>query len=118
MIRKENGDSRPQLDFDVAFDIRRNPKGSKFKYTCSDLGASDETIYRGGAPLFFFFEFNTKKELKELLIMSIHMYYRMFKNHQFRILLGWEEDSEFADVIQEVAKHEPKIREECNDDDI
>ena len=118
MIRKENGDSRPQLDFDVAFDIRRNPKGSKFKYTCSDLGASDETIFLGGAPLFFYFEFNTKKELREILTTSIQMYYRMFRNHQFRIKLGWEEGSEFADVIQEVARHEPTIREQCNDDDV
>ena len=61
------------------------------------------------------FVFGTKKELKELLICGMRVYYHMFKEHEFRINFFWPEDSEFEDVVNEVNQMEPEIRKDSND---
>ena len=118
MLRKNDGSQTPQVLFEVGLDIRRTPDGSKNKYVLHDMGATDEASYRGGAGLYFFFEFNTEDELKLLLMSFVQSYYRAFSNHQFNIEFLWEEGSEFADVVNEVNRLEPKIRENCNDIDV
>ena len=115
MVRKDDGSQTPQVLFEVGLDIRRNPEGSKYKYILRDTGATDDTIDRGGAGLYFFFEFNTEDELKLILMNLTESYYRAFSNHQFHISFLWEVGSEFADVVNEVNRLEPKIRENCND---
>ena len=118
MLRKDDGSQTPQVLFEVGLDIRRTPDGSKNKYVLHDTGATDEISYRGGAGLYFFFEFNTEDELKLLLLNFAQSYYRAFSNHQFHIEFLWEEGSEFADVVNEVNRLEPKLREKCNDIDV
>ena len=118
MVRKDDGSQTPQVLFEVGLDIRRTPEGSKNKYVLRDMGATDEVSYRGGAGLYFFFEFNTADDLKLLLLNFMSSYYHAFSNHQFNIEFLWEEGSEFADVVNEVNRLEPKIRENCNDIDV
>lgn len=118
MLRKDDGSQTPQVLFEVGLDIRRTPDGSKNKYVLHDTGATDEISYRGGAGLYFFFEFNTEDELKLLLLNFVQSYYRAFSNYQFHIEFLWEEGSEFADVVNEVNRLEPKLRENCNDIDV
>ena len=118
MVRKDDGNSTPQVLFEVGLDIKRNPEGSKYKYVLHDMGATDETRCRGGAGLYFFFEFNTEDDLKLILLNFMQSYYRAFSNHQFHIKFLWEEGSEFADAVNEVNRLEPKLRENCNDIDV
>ena len=68
--------------------------------------------------IYFFARFNTKEELKSHLINGMSSYYRMFRNHKFRIEYLWPEGSEFADVVDEVNQMEPEIRKDCNDIDV
>ena len=117
-IRKDDGKVMPQKVFETGLDIRQNPEGSKFKYTCKDMGPTDETSFRGGAWLPHNFVFNTKEDLKQILTEYQEMYYRNFDDHTFRIVYMWEEDSEFADILNEVNMHEPIIREEQDDIDV
>ena len=115
MLRKDDGSQTPQVLFEVGLDIRRAPDGSKNKYVLHDMGATDEAVCRGGAGLYFFFEFNTEDDLKLLLLNFAQSYYRAFSDHQFHIEFLWEEGSEFADAVNEVNRLEPKLRENCND---
>ena len=82
------------------------------------MGPTDEISYRGGAGLYFFFEFNTEDDLRLLLLNLAQSYYRAFSNHQFHIQFLWEEGCEFADVVNEVNRLEPKLRENCNEIDV
>ena len=108
----ENGEKIPQKVFNVALDFKENPKGSKYKYTCSDFDCNNEA-----APLFVSFKFNTKEELKAKLQDVIRSYYYMFKYHQFRISFEWPADCEFMDIAEEVNNKEREIRQECDADD-
>ena len=98
-IRKDDGNVIPQKVFETTVDIQQNPEGSKFKYTCKDMGPTDQTMFRGGAWLPFNFVFNTKEDLKQILTSYQEMYYRIFDDHSFRIIYMWEVGSEFADII-------------------
>lgn len=111
----EGGRRIPQIEFSIGIEIERNPKGSKFKYICRGLEMDDETRYRGGSSLPLLFEFNNKKDLKNLLETFMGTYYMLFVDHQFKIIYTCEESCEFADVINAVNMKEPKIREKNND---
>lgn len=117
MVRSEKGNMVPQKEFDIALGFRQNDEDGS-DYSCNDVGLSDEDIRTGAAPLYLFFNFKTKKELKEQLIHAMGAYYFLFKGHDFRIKFFWPEDSEFADVIDEVNQKEPEIRKRSNDVDV
>ena len=118
MLYSSNGEQRPQVEFNIALDFKRNPEGSDHKYTCRDLGTSDDIAFHGGSSLYFYAEFDTKEDLKAILTNNMSGYYRMFQDHQFRIIYSWPEGCEFADVIDEINKKEAEIREESNDIDV
>jgi hypothetical protein len=117
----EKGLKMLQEDFDIALEFKRNSDDELCDYSCYDMGVSDQALYTGAEPLYFFARFNTKEELKTHLINSMSNYYRMFKDHEFRINYFWPKGSEFADVIHEVNQMEPEIRKkskESNDIDV
>ena len=115
MVRDEEGNKAPQEEFNIMLEIERNTDDESFDYVCFDVGVQDVDSYHGAAPLYFHVRFNTKKELKELLICGMRVYYHMFKEHEFRINFFWPEDSEFEDVVNEVNQMEPEIRKDSND---
>ena len=111
------GEQKPQEEFFVNIVVDRNPKGSKFKYTMHDYGASD-IMFIGSAELYFFAEFNTKEDLMLILMNGMMSYYAAFSDHQFKIVFDAMGDSEFADVIDTVNSKEEKIRQEAHDIDV
>ena len=121
LVHNENGFKMLQQEFDIPLDFKRNSDGESYKYSCKDMGLSDDDMLIGAEPLCFFARFNTKDELKTHLIIGMKTYYRMFMDHDFRINYTWPEGSEFADVIDKVNQIEPEIRKEIkksNDDDV
>ena len=117
MVRSEKGNMVPQKEFDIALEFKQNNEDGS-DYSCYDMGVADEDFHTGAAPLYFFFNFKTKQELKEQLMHVMGAYYFLFKDHDFRINLLWPENSEFADVVDEVNKKEPEIRKRSNDIDL
>jgi hypothetical protein len=118
LVRGEEGDDVPQEEFNIALDFKRNTESELCDYSCCDMGIADDAYFTGAAPLYFFARFNTKEDLKSDLINGMATYYNMFKDHNFRINYMWPEDSEFADVVDEVNKMEPEIRKDSNDIDV
>ena len=118
MVRDEDGNVAPQEEFYVALDFKRNADDELCDYSCKDMGVADEDAFTGSAPLYFFARFNSKEELKSHLINGMSTYYRMFKGHEFHIFFLWPNDSEFADVLDEVNHMESEIREKSNDIDV
>ena len=114
-VSEDDGSRAPQTEFEVGLRIRRNPEGSPTIYTCHDMGVDDDTAYRGGAGLYFYFDFDTEADLEVRLLLGIRSYYRAFSNHQFHITFLWEEDSEFAEVIDRVNRQEAEMRPKRND---
>ena len=116
MITKRNGDKEPTRLINVTLGFKENPEGSKYKYSCTDLPfVGDEDEY--DVPLYFSFEFDTKKNLKADLANGLRAYYRAFKNHEFEICFGWYTDCEFSDVLEELNSKTKEIRLECIEDD-
>jgi hypothetical protein len=118
ILRDEDGYMSQQEEFNISLEFKRNTESELYDYSCYDLGIGDIGPFTGAAPLYFFARFNTKEELKSHLINGMSSYYRMFRNHKFRIEYLWPEGSEFADVVDEVNQMEPEIRKDCNDIDV
>ncbi|SEA01103.1 hypothetical protein SAMN05216462_0297 [Xylanibacter ruminicola] len=116
MMTKRNGDKEPIRLINVPLEFKRNPEGSKYKYSCKESFDASFTA-ENDVPLYFSLEFNTKNDLKAGLRNGMSAYYRAFKNHEFKIWFGWFDDCEFVDVLEELISKSEEIRQECFEDD-
>lgn len=111
MYTRRNGEKEPIKLFNVTLEFKKNPKGSKHKYSCKE-SLFEDVMDENAVPLYFSLEFNTKDDLKAGLRNGMSAYYRAFGNHEFKIFFGWFDDCGFADVLEELNSKTEEIRQE------